>query len=305
MQEEEIAKLIEDNVPFAERIVRMTVKMFPSHVDRDDLLGVGYLGLVEAAQRFDPEKGVKFETWAELRIRGAVLDYARKQDALSRGERKEAKKLVETTEKLFLKLNRQPTVFEIATDLQWPVGKVQDVQLDIKKAQTSSLEQKSFTGENQGETSTENSLRETFAIDTMLLPDAIVAEEEMVEFLRRGVDSLEERDQLVIKGLFFENRSMKDVAEECGVSVSRVAQIKNRAVDTLRNAFFTVMGQEVVSDMVADGDMLLGGSFFSGDQTSATNAIIDKMREARETGPPRPVPPPRPDTPIPKRKKRK
>src|SRR6476469_9709974 len=132
--------LITSNMPLVGHIVRETMGRVPSHVNRDDLTSAGLTALVQAAQAFDPERGVPCERYAATRIRGATLDELRSVDWASRSVRRRARDLEETRTRLASTLGRTPTVAEVASTLGMSVDEVVANDDDVNRAQVLSLQ---------------------------------------------------------------------------------------------------------------------------------------------------------------------
>lgn len=279
---EDTEGLIVSKLPSVEHIVRKTASSFPDHVDRDELYGAGYLGLVEAAQRFDPSKGFSFSTWAEYRIRGAVLDYARSQDHLSQNNRRDARQLTLAVDELHRTLGRPPTNAEIAKHLRWSTYKVQDIKSSMEQARPTARPVEDYDAGGRGGIGDRT--------------DVSVEEEaegnELLHLLRVGLTALDDRQREIIVGLYVEGVTTKEMAERCGLSMSRVAQIRNETLDVLRDALTTHLD--------GGGDAEVGPPL-SKRHAQTRDAILAELKGARQNRPQRPTPPAprRPAGPVP------
>ena len=282
--ENEMNQLIESALPKVKRIVQRTSSSFPQHVDRDELYGAGCLGLVEAAQRFDPSKGFSFSSWAEFRIKGAVLDYARSQDRLSQVARRDARKLTLEADSFVTNVGRPPTVKELADLLKWTTQKVQNTRANLEKGRTTSLSAQNTWGDNDSKQEQEIPYEEN--------NEENVENEEIYKFLRRGVGALEPRQREIVEGIFVEGLPMKDLAERLNISIGRIAQIRNDALETLRVAMMECIGDEIVGEYYQERDF--EPEKISKRKKQERDRIVAEMIEVRENRPPTPIPPKKP-----------
>lgn len=281
--EKDVNQLIESALPDVRRIVRRASSSFPQHVDQDELYGAGCLGLVEAAQRFDPSRGFSFSSWAEFRIKGAVLDYARSQDRLSQVARRDARKLTLETESFVGMMKRPPTVKELADRLGWTQQKVQDTRANLEKSRTVSLSAPVWSGNDD--------TQERDIPQEQRDPES-VENEEIYQILRRGVVALEPRQRAIIEGVFVEGLPMKDIAEKFNLSIGRVAQIRNDALETLRVAMMECMGDEIVGEYYQERDFEINK--MSKRKQKERDRLVAEMMEARSNRPVAPVAPKKP-----------
>lgn len=288
----ETNELIASKLGSVEFIVNKTASSFPAHVDRDELYGAACLGLVEAAQRFDPSKGFSFSTWAEYRIRGAVLDYARSQDRLSQVGRRDARELGLANDRLHRELGRPPSQQEVATELRWSVEKVQSVRSRVEQARPSNGVPDDVLAN---------------VIDGSASPEEYTEHQELLEMVRLGVGALCDQQRLVVTGLFVEGLSTKEVAVRCGISISRVAQVRNEALENLRVAITTHLDDDGCEDNEGNEDSNGCDDRDEGTVAGSSNTervtkrqarqrkqVLKELRAARHARPERPQVPVRP-----------
>ncbi|GAB7003369.1 hypothetical protein JCM18899A_08400 [Nocardioides sp. AN3] len=216
--------LVTSTMPLVGHIVRETMGRVPSHVVRDDLTSAGLTALVQAAQAYDPERGVPFERYAATRIRGAVLDELRSVDWASRSVRRRARDLEETRTHLSHALGRTPTLAEVATALGMSVEEVVANDDDVNRAQVLSLQ-----------AATASSLDELLPARAPS-PEQIVEHHEKLTYLVEAVAELPERLRIVVQDYFFAERPMTEIAAELGVTDSRISQMRAEALVLLRDA---------------------------------------------------------------------
>jgi RNA polymerase sigma factor for flagellar operon FliA len=207
--------------PLVRSVAHRVATGLPSHVDVGDLVQAGVFGLVDAVERFDPERCPRFESYAAQRIRGAILDELRAQDWVPRTVRGRARELERARDLLEARLGRLPTDQELAGDLGVPL---RDLHTARRHVQLVSVEALAETG----------GLSEVLADDTAVDPGAVVQDRETVRQLSRAVDELGERDRDVIRMYYLENRTLAEIGRVLGVTESRVCQLHTRLVTRLR-----------------------------------------------------------------------
>jgi RNA polymerase sigma factor for flagellar operon FliA len=225
------AQLIEENLPLVRHVVYQVSAHFPRHVDKEELVRAGVLGLVEAAHRFDPAKGIPFPPYASQRIRGANLDAVRKVDWAPRSLRRAGRTLDATADRLANDLHRNPTTVELAAALRTSVEEVAELQRNLLRSVVLGLDV--IVSETSADGGDDVVLEGTVADDTPSVEDEL-CDREMGAYLRDAVALLPERHRIVVQGYFFDGRTSEELAGELGITVSRVSQIRTEAFDMLR-----------------------------------------------------------------------
>jgi RNA polymerase sigma factor for flagellar operon FliA len=232
-------RLVQDTLPLVRFVVNDVAARLPKFVDRDDLMSAGMLGLTEAARAFDDSRGVTFDAFARTRIRGAVLDELRRRDPLSRRARHRSNDVTAVTASMQARLGRVPTDAEVADELGIDDGAVRQARGDLARA-----------------TSMERSVCVTTVADTAtgeLLDDsnplALILEGELRGYLVDAVAVLPERLRYVVIAHFFDERELRDIAAELGVSASRVSQMRAEAITLLRDGINSQLEPEKVQDL--------------------------------------------------------
>src|SRR5438105_9783745 len=210
-------------------IGRMAISL-PAAMDSDDVLSAGTVGLLHAIDRFDPDQGVRFETYALQRIRGAIIDTIRSLSPLSRGAGRRARLLDETTASLAQRFGRAPTQEEIATELGVDLAELGKMLLESAHVIVS-LDGGNGGGDDEGEV---QSLRDLLHDPDEAGTDEVVEENELVERLSDAIDLLPQRDRLVLNLYYHEELTLKEISRVIEVSESRVSQIHTAAVMKLR-----------------------------------------------------------------------
>ena len=218
-------RLILAHVPLLKHIVGRMVA--PNGFDRDDLYGFGMLGLIAAADSWEPQRGLKFSTYAHTKIRGAILDELRRGDWLSRGTRERLREVERTIARLEQKNGIAPAPEEIAEALGTTTEEVDEVLVAAKSGLGASLDAE---------------IEESGTLASMLgdpkSPDPVGSAEwnEAKEHLADAIDALPEQEKNVITLYYAEGLLLREISEVLGVTESRVSQIHSRAIYRLNRA---------------------------------------------------------------------
>jgi RNA polymerase sigma factor for flagellar operon FliA len=196
----------------------------PRHVSRDDLVSAGMAGLAQAARSFDPERGIVFDRYASTRIRGALLDELRDRDWASRSVRSKARKVASATDDLTAKLGRAPSNDEVATHLGLEARSLDALNEDVHRAVILNYESMLAQGD-----------AEDIMPSNHITPDSVMLDRERRAYLLDAISALPERLRRVVIGYFFEERSMQDIADELGVTESRISQMRAEALALLKD----------------------------------------------------------------------
>jgi RNA polymerase sigma factor FliA len=205
----------------------------PSHVDDADLISYGLMGLIGSIERFEPERGIKFETFAMTRIRGAIIDELRSLDWVPRSVRSRAREIEAAQAKLEHELQRAPTEEELAAKLGVEPEELRSSLLDIANSSVYALDELWTISDSSGDSV---SLLDTISDPRADDPQESLASSEVKDRLTEGISSLPEREQLVIALYYYENLTLREIGEVLGVTESRVSQLHTKAVMRLKSA---------------------------------------------------------------------
>jgi RNA polymerase sigma factor FliA len=205
----------------------------PSHVDDADLISYGLMGLIGAIERFEPERGIKFETFAMTRIRGAIIDELRSLDWVPRSVRSRAREIEAAQSKLEHELQRAPTEAELAAKLGIDEEELQTSLLEIANSSVYALDELWTISDSSGDSV---SLLDTISDPRADDPQESLASSEIKDRLTEGISGLPEREQLVIALYYYENLTLREIGEVLGVTESRVSQLHTKAVMRLKSA---------------------------------------------------------------------
>lgn len=239
---------IEQHLPLVRHIVFQVAVHFPRHVDREELVRAGALGLVEAARRYDDRRGVPFDRFAAQRIRGAILDAVRAADWAPRSVRNLARRLEDVEQRLATELGRVPSLDELATALNVSRGVLQGLQDRMFRSVVLALEHE--VAEDAEE---ELTLVDVLRDRSVLEPLEELESRELRAYVRDAVCLLPERHRLVIVGYFLENRTSQELACFLGVTESRVSQLRSEALAMLREGIEAQYGSSLESPGAGQG----------------------------------------------------
>ena len=220
-------------IPFVEQLARRVAATMPHSIDIGDLVQDGVIGLIDAAKRFEEARGIKFETFAERRIRGAMIDALRK-DAWPRGVRRQRRELEAAREELRRELGCEPSLADLAAK----VGS-DEKRLGRTIVRIAAIESTSPLANN--EHLDESTLPQALIPSEPERPDLAYEREETKERVRAAIASLPPREQKVIGRYYYGEATMKQIGSEIGVNESRVSQLHARAIRRLRDALGTMV----------------------------------------------------------------
>jgi RNA polymerase sigma factor for flagellar operon FliA len=220
-------------LPFVEQLARRVAATMPHSIDIGDLVQDGVLGLIDAAHRFDEERGIKFETFAERRIRGAMIDALRK-DAWPRGVRRQRRELEAAREELRREMGCEPSLADLAERMG-----SDEKRLGRTIVRINAIESTSPLANN--ENLNEASLPAALIPSEPEAPDAAYERAETSDKVRAAIATLPPREQKVIGLYYFQEATMKQIGAEIGVNESRVSQLHARAIRRLRDALHASM----------------------------------------------------------------
>ncbi len=222
-------KLILEYAPLIRFIAQKIAIRLPSNIELDDLISSGVIGLMDAIEKYDPSRDNKFKTYAEFRIRGAILDELRSQDWVPRSVRDKAKLLDRTTVELENELGRTPTEEEVAEKLQISVDEYYDLVNQVKPVSVLSMDDQS-TFSNSDKKSIMN-LLEGCKIHN---PHVQLNIKSVKEVVAKSIEDLPERQRLVLSLYYYEDLNLKEIGKILRVTESRVSQLHAQAISRLR-----------------------------------------------------------------------
>ena len=223
-------RLILHYAPLVKYVASRVATGLPASVEQADLVSYGMFGLIDALEKFDLERAIKFETYAIPRIKGAIIDELRAMDWVPRSVRFKARGIDKAYAELEGKLKRAPTEVEVSEHLGISLSELHDVVSQISFVSVMALDEVLTVGDDRGETV---SLLDTLA-DPTIDPTMSLEGQETRGLLAGAINSLTEREKIVVTLYYFEGLTLAEIGEILGVTESRVCQIHTKAVATLR-----------------------------------------------------------------------
>ena len=208
----------------------------PAHVEEADLISYGLVGLISAIERYEPEREIKFETYAIPRIRGAIIDELRALDWVPRSVRARAREIEKANVKLEHRLQRAPTDEEMAGELGIEVDEFQESLIQISNSTIAALDELWTVSDSSGDqVSLLDTIQDPSAPDPAKVMDATDLKDRVADAIAR----LPEREKLVIALYYYENLTLREIGEVLGVTESRVSQLHTKAVLRLKSRLQT------------------------------------------------------------------
>jgi len=223
-------RLILTYAPLVKYVAGRLGSGLPAHVDDGDLVSYGLLGLISAIDRYDPDRDIKFETFAISRIRGAIIDELRSLDWVPRSVRARARQIERAITELEAKLGRAPTDEEIAVKVGISVEELEESFTDISRSSIAALDEL-WSVSSEGD---EVSLLDTLEDPHSVRPAEALDETEVREAIAEAIARLPEREKLVITLYYYEELTLREIGEVLGVTESRVSQLHTKAVLRLK-----------------------------------------------------------------------
>lgn len=221
-------KIIVHYISLVQKIAHQMAYTLPTHMDKDDLYSHGIFGLLEAIDRYNPQLGISFPTFAVKRIKGAIIDGIRREDWLPVSVRKKAKLLEQTYEKLEIRLGRNASDEEIAAELQIKPEELTEWLKAVQFVLVLSLD------ESLSEEDDDFSLKDRLANPESPNPVEITEQNEIKNMLAKALEELPEKEKLVISLFYYHELTNKEIAEVLELSESRISQLHTKAVFRLR-----------------------------------------------------------------------
>ncbi|WP_299090125.1 FliA/WhiG family RNA polymerase sigma factor [uncultured Metabacillus sp.] len=227
--------LIKRYMPLVSYHVQRISVGLPKNVNKDDLMSLGLFGLYDALEKFDPNRDLKFDTYASFRVRGAIIDGLRKEDWLPRSTREKAKRVEAAIEKLEQKHLRNVTSKEIASELGLSESEVITVMNEGFFANVLSIDDQLFD-QDDGE-----GIGFTIKDEQQPSPEEMILKDELICQLAEVINELSEKEQLVISFFYKEELTLTEIGQVMNLSTSRISQIHSKALFKLRKILANVI----------------------------------------------------------------
>lgn len=221
--------LIVSHLPLVKFLVGRIASQLPPHLDQEDLMSAAIIGLITAAERFDPSRGVQFKTFAEQRIRGTIIDELRSQDWLTRSLREKFKRLEREFSMLEHRLGRNPTSEEVAAALKISVDEYFQMLEEIHVLSFVSLDE--AWEDDDGSPFGLLDILEDKGVEN---PQSQLMARQMLESLAESIEALPEKERLVVTLYYYEELNLKEIGAVLELSESRISQLHSQAIVRLR-----------------------------------------------------------------------
>jgi len=198
---------------------------YGGNVEYDDLLGYGVLGLIDAIEKFDISRELKFETYAQIRIRGSIIDSLRKIDWVPRGLRKKYKEIESAISKLENKFGRSANIKDISAETNMSIEDIESTLSEMSILSMVSIEDM---------LNSKGDIR--LSGDYYECPDAIFEDKEIKQLLTQSIDELNEKEKLVVSLYYFNELTYKEIGKILDLSESRISQIHTKAIISIKNS---------------------------------------------------------------------
>jgi RNA polymerase sigma factor FliA len=225
-------RLVVAYAPLVKYVAGRMASSLPTHVEEADLISYGLIGLISAIERYEPDREIKFETYAIPRIRGAIIDELRTLDWVPRSVRARAREIERANLKLEHRLQRAPTDEEMAAELALTMDEFQDALIQISNSTIAALDELWTVSDASGDqVSLLDTLQDPEAPDPAKAMDA----SELKDRVAGAITRLPEREKLVIALYYYENLTLREIGEVLGVTESRISQLHTKAMLRLRS----------------------------------------------------------------------
>jgi RNA polymerase sigma factor FliA len=224
-------KLIVQYSPLVKYVAGRVSVGLPQNIEQADLVSYGIFGLIDAIDKFDTARGIKFETYAIARIKGSIIDELRSMDWVPRSVRARARDIERAIADLESRLTRAPTDEEIAARLGITENEFQDSLLEISRSSIAALDELWASPGSSGDAV---ALIDTIEDPTAAEPQAAMAHTELREALGDAISRLPEREKLVVTLYYYEELTLREIGEVLGVTESRVSQLHTKAILRLK-----------------------------------------------------------------------
>ncbi|NFL97078.1 FliA/WhiG family RNA polymerase sigma factor [Clostridium botulinum] len=223
-------EIVKKYIPLVKYIASRVIIGKTKYIEYEDLVSYGMIGLMDALNKFDESKGMKFSTYASIRIKGSMIDELRRNSPISKGAMDKLNRYNEAIEKLQKKLNKEPNLIQIADELNISLKEVSEIENYINYISVISLEDLIFSSED------EVPLIGTIKDEKSPSPEKHVEENEQLDYLAKAIELLNEKDRLVVTLYYYEELTLKEIGKILNVSESRVCQLHSRAMIHLKKA---------------------------------------------------------------------
>jgi len=222
---------VKQYAPLVKYVAGKVAMGMPHNVEFDDLVGFGVFGLFDAIKKFDPDKHVKFKTYAVTRIRGAIFDELRSIDWVPRSVRQKTREIEDTIHRLESSLGRAASDQEIADEMRMTTKEFQKTMMKISGTSILSLNDVWYTGDDNDKVSIVDSIESPSSLN----PDIIVEKDEIKRVIIQAITELPEKEKKVLVLYYYEDLTLKEIGKILEVTESRISQLHTKAIMRLRS----------------------------------------------------------------------
>ena len=223
-------RLVRQYMPLVKHVAGKVHPGMPASVEYDDLVSFGQFGLLDAIEKFDPDKNIKFKTYAVVRIRGSMLDELREMDWVPRSVRQKAREIEDTIVQLEAKLGRPASEQEIADDMNISLDDYHSLVMKVSGTSILSLNDVFYSNDENEHTS----IGDTIEAPSAQNPDFIVERKDIHRLITNAINELPQNEKLVIVLYYHEDLTFKEIGKVLDVSESRVSQLHSTAILRLK-----------------------------------------------------------------------
>lgn len=221
-------EIIQKYIPLVKYIASRVILGKTKYIEFEDLVSYGIIGLIDALNKFDATKGMKFSSYASIRIKGSMIDEFRKNSPISKGSMDKLNRYNAAIDVLHGKLMREPSIIEIANELKLSLNEVSEIENYINYLSIVSLEDLVYSDED------DMPLSGTIKDDKSPSPEKSLEEWEEINYLEKAIELLNEKDRLILTLYYYERLTLKQIGAILKVSESRVCQLHSRSILNLR-----------------------------------------------------------------------
>ncbi|MDR2725717.1 MAG: FliA/WhiG family RNA polymerase sigma factor [Candidatus Adiutrix sp.] len=229
---EEKNKYVEQYAPLIKYLADRLAARLPDHINKDDLISAGVLGLIDAVDKFDPGRAILFKTYAEFRIKGAMLDELRSMDWVPRSIRKKTNQMEKLWQRLEGELGRPPTDEEAAAALNLSVPDYLKVLDEIRTINILDLD--AFRAVDKSGARETRDIYDILADESALDALTVITQDETRDVLAKAIEELGEKERLVVTLYYHEELTMKEIGQVMGYTESRISQLHTKSLLRLR-----------------------------------------------------------------------
>ena len=230
---EEKNRYVEQYSPLIKYLADRLAARLPDHINKDDLISSGVLGLIDAVDKFDPDRAIMFKTYAEFRIKGAMLDELRSLDWVPRSIRKKASQLDKMLQRMEVELGHPPSDEEAAAALAITVPEYLKLLDEVSAINILDLD--AFRATDKTGARESRDIYDILADENALDALAVLSQGEMRDVLAEAIDGLNEKDRLVVTLYYHEEMTMKEIGQVMGYTESRISQLHTKSLLRLRS----------------------------------------------------------------------